>query len=69
MPQRYRVLALDFDGTLARNNVVAPETIAELEQFKASGVGPARCASTASISSTKWCATTGPPSMTQRLTG
>ena len=38
MPQRrHQVLALDFDGTLARNNVVAPETIAALEAWKAVG--------------------------------
>src|SRR3982751_2005015 len=34
---RYHVLASDYDGTLARDGVVDPETIEALEPFRHSG--------------------------------
>src|SRR5918998_1978953 len=34
---RYRALACDYDGTLAADGRVAPETVAALERLRASG--------------------------------
>src|SRR5580693_7403456 len=34
---RYRALASDYDGTLARDGVVAPSTLRALETFRRSG--------------------------------
>jgi len=36
-PMRYRVLASDYDGTLARDGVVSAETVAALERLRHSG--------------------------------
>jgi HAD superfamily hydrolase (TIGR01484 family) len=39
-PMRYLVLATDYDGTIAHDGVVPPETVGAIERFRASGGRP-----------------------------